>query len=70
MLVLSRRNAESISISLADESDPAMTVAELFADGPIEVTVLGSTASRVKLGVSAPRTLAIWRRDADESIVD
>ena len=67
MLVLSRRNAESIRIVPAEDGDPNMTVAELFANGPIEVTVLGTTGARVKLGISAPTALAIWRHDADPS---
>ena len=64
MLVLSRRNDESIRIVPAEGGDPSMTVAELFADGPIEVTVLGNSGARVKLGISAPPSLAIWRHDA------
>lgn len=64
MLVISRRYAESITISPGRDTDPAMTLAELFKDGPIEVTVLGSGNNRVKLGVNAPGDLLIWREDA------
>lgn len=64
MLVVSRRYAESITISPDSGLDPAMTIAELFKDGPIEVTVLGSGNNRVKLGVKAPNDLVIWREDA------
>lgn len=63
MLVLSRRPSEAIRIVPADLGDPNMTVAELFANGPIEVVVLGSTGARVKLGITAPAALAIWRQD-------
>ncbi len=61
MLVLSRRFAESISISPADDIDPNMTLKDLFAGGPIEITVLGSGNNRVKMGVKAPDQLSIWR---------
>ncbi len=66
MLVLSRRVTESISISPGDEIDPNMRVADLFANGAIEVTVLGCAGNRVKLGVAAPDTLAIWRGPHDD----
>lgn len=66
MLVLSRRQAESVWISLAETVDPNMTVAELFERGPIEVTVLASSNNRVKLGVSASPLLAIWRGGASD----
>ncbi len=65
MLVLSRRFAESISISPGDDIDPNMTLKELFAAGPIEITVLGSGNNRVKMGVKAPGELSIWRTTSD-----
>lgn len=61
MLVVSRRNAESISISPADGTDLRMTLQDLFAQGPIEITVLGSGQNRVKMGITAPGALNIWR---------
>ena len=43
MLVLSRRADESIVIQPADGTDGKMTLAELFANGPIQITLLGGT---------------------------
>jgi sRNA-binding carbon storage regulator CsrA len=64
MLVLSRRADESIVIQPADGVDANMTMAELFAKGPIQITLLGGTARRVKMGIDAPEQLSIRRKDA------
>lgn len=63
MLVLSRRADESIVITPADGTDTRMTLAELFADGPIQITLLGGTGRRIKMGIEAPTPLAIRRKD-------
>jgi sRNA-binding carbon storage regulator CsrA len=62
MLVLSRRADESIVIQPAEGVDANMTMAELFANGPIQITLLG-TGRRVKMGIEAPEQLAIRRKD-------
>jgi len=41
-----------------------MTMAELFANGPIQITLLGGTGRRVKMGIEAPEQLAIRRKDS------
>lgn len=64
MLIISRKDAESILLRPGDDADPDMTLGELFADGPIEITVFSTAGSRVKMGVQAPRQLSIWRKDA------
>jgi sRNA-binding carbon storage regulator CsrA len=64
MLVLSRRADESIVIQPADGVDANMTMAELFANGPILITLLGGTGRRIKMGIDAPEQLAIRRKDA------
>jgi sRNA-binding carbon storage regulator CsrA len=63
VLVLSRRADESIVIQPADGTDTKMTLAELFANGPILITLLGGTGKRVKMGIDAPVHLAIRRKD-------
>jgi sRNA-binding carbon storage regulator CsrA len=63
MLVLSRRADESIIITPADGTDTRMTLAELFAQGPIQITLLGGTGKRIKMGIEAPTPLAIRRKD-------
>lgn len=67
MLVLSRRADESILIQPADGTDTRMTLAELFKNGPIQITLLGGTGKRVKMGINAPTELAIRRKDGDEA---
>ena len=63
MLIVSRRDSESIEIRPGDDIDPTMTLADLFRNGPIEITVFSPAGSRVKMGVQAPKQLCIWRKD-------
>jgi len=63
MLIVSRRDAESIEIRPGDNIDPQMTLADLFRAGPIEITIFSANGSRVKMGVQAPEQLQIWRKD-------
>lgn len=63
MLVLSRRADESIVIQPAEGADEAMTLKELFANGPIQITLLGGTGRRIKMGIEAPTQLAIRRKE-------
>ena len=63
MLVLSRRTDESIEIQLADGADGSMTLAQLFADGPILIMLLGGSGRRIKMGIKAPEQLAIRRKE-------
>ena len=39
-----------------------MTLADLFRNGPIEITIFSSNNNRVKMGVQAPEQLSIWRK--------
>lgn len=64
MLIVSRRDAESILIRPGDDIDPQMTLADLFQNGPIEITIFSAGGSRVKMGVQAPEQLCIWRKSA------
>jgi sRNA-binding carbon storage regulator CsrA len=64
MLIVSRRDAESILIRPGDDIDPKMTLGDLFKSGPIEITIFSSGANRVKMGVQAPEQLSIWRKGA------
>jgi sRNA-binding carbon storage regulator CsrA len=63
MLVLSRRADESILIQPAEGTDVSMTLEQLFAKGPILITLLGGTGRRVKVGIEAPEQLSIRRKD-------
>jgi len=62
MLIVSRRDAESIVIRPGTDIDPNMTLADLFRGGPIEITIFAAGSNRVKMGVQAPEQLAIWRK--------
>ncbi len=64
MLIVSRRDDESILIRPVEGVDLKMTLADLFKDGPIEITIFSSSGSRVKMGVQAPEELSIWRKNA------
>ncbi len=64
MLIVSRKDAESIEIRPGDDIDPSMTLADLFSGGPIEITIFSSNNNRVKMGVQAPEQLCIWRKKA------
>ena len=68
MLVLSRRADESITIQPAEGADGSMTMAELFANGPIQITLLGGTGKRVKMGIEAPEQLSIRRKDLPQPV--
>jgi sRNA-binding carbon storage regulator CsrA len=65
MLVVSRRSDESIQIQLADGADGNLTLNDLFAKGPIEITLLGGNGRRVKVGIAAPPELCIRRKDKE-----
>jgi len=64
MLIVSRRDAESILIRPGDGIDLSLTLADLFRSGPIEITIFSSNSNRVKMGVQAPEQLSIWRKKA------
>ena len=64
MLVLSRRADESIMIQPAEGTDVSMTLEQLFAKGPILITLLGGSGRWVKVGIEAPEELSIRRKDA------
>ena len=64
MLIVSRKDAESIEIRPSEGIDLHMTLADLFKAGPIEITIFSSNSNRVKMGVQAPSQLCIWRKKA------
>jgi sRNA-binding carbon storage regulator CsrA len=60
MLALMRRKGESFEI-YPNGLSPDMTVAELFAGGPIKIEVTKTTNAQCKFGISAPEELLIVR---------
>ena len=63
MLVVSRRADEAIQIKLAEGVDGNLTLNDLFAKGPIEITLLGGNGRRMKVGIEAPPELSIRRKN-------
>jgi len=62
MLVLTRKNDESLLIFPTLNINDSMTVKELFRDGPIRVNVRKGSGE-VQLGVEAPALLTIVREE-------
>lgn len=61
MLVISRRQNETITIEPIEGLDPAMTLEQAFEDGPIEIRLVHVSSSKVRLAIEAPQELRIWR---------
>jgi sRNA-binding carbon storage regulator CsrA len=65
MLVVSRKENESIKIEPLDGIDPSMTLREAFAHGPIVLTLKHVGSRRVRIVVEAPGALRIKRSQPD-----
>lgn len=63
VLVLSRKENESITIEPMDGIDPSMTLHEVFAHGPIVLTLKHVGERRVRILVEAPGALRIMRAE-------
>jgi sRNA-binding carbon storage regulator CsrA len=61
MLILTRRQGQSLTINPEPSIDPDTPVARLFANGPIRVQVLGLQGPPVRLGVEANPGFCILR---------
>jgi sRNA-binding carbon storage regulator CsrA len=64
VLVVSRKENESIKIEPVDGLDPALTLREAFASGAIIVRLQHVGHRRVRLIIEAPPVLRIMRSDA------
>lgn len=64
MLILGANNHEEIVIQPSEGLDPTLTVAELFAAGPLKIVPLRSHGSKHydRVGIEAPDTLSIRRQ--------
>lgn len=63
MLVVSRKENESIAIEPVDGLDLKLTLGEVFARGPILVRIV-RCGSRTRLAIDAPAVLKILRVSA------
>ena len=67
MLVVSRKENESITIEPIDGIDPHLTVREAFAHGPIVLTIAHVGPRRVRIAIDAPSVLKIMRSEATQA---
>ena len=63
MFVITRRRGQSFFIARTVGVDPDMKVSELFAEGPIKVTITGTLAGEVGIGIDTPKTLTVLREE-------
>ena len=63
MLVVSRKQNESIKIEPANGIDPSLTLRDVFAQGPIVVVVKHVGPRRVRIAIEAPSGLSILRSE-------
>jgi len=64
MLILGRRKGQSIYIYPESGVDPSTPIGEVFKDGPMVITFYGNQSpTNARLGIDAPRELAIVRDD-------
>ena len=59
MLFVSRKDFELLIIGPDTCIDPQLTLGELFAQGPIRITIFKNGKQNVTVGVVAPRQLSI-----------
>ena len=64
MLLVTRKSGQSVYIYPSHEIDQSMTIGELFEDGAIEIVILESTSRQQRMGINAPKGLAIVREEA------
>ncbi len=66
MLTLTRKERESLFIEPFEDIDPNMTVAELFANGGIEIYLDKVQNKKIRIGIEAPEALNIVRGELCE----
>jgi sRNA-binding carbon storage regulator CsrA len=64
MLVVSRKTNESITIEPQDGVDLSLTLGDIFAQGPIVLTLTHIGPRRVRILVAAPKVLKVMRSEA------
>lgn len=66
MLVVSRKENQSIKIEPLEGVDPSLTLREVFAQGPISLTLRHVGPRRVRIVIEAPRALKVMRGEVAE----
>lgn len=64
MLVVTRKENESIEIEPVEGVDPSLTLREVFARGPLVLKLTHVGQRRVRIAVEAPSVLKIMRNAA------
>lgn len=64
MLVVTRKENESIKIEPVEGVDPSLTLREVFAQGPILLKLAHVGQRRVRIVVEAPSSLKVMRNEA------
>ena len=59
MLVITRKENESIAIAPPEGVDPALTLREVFGEGPIVVSFVHVGNRRVRLTIEAPALMKV-----------
>jgi len=67
MLSLTRKENQSIVLTLNDSVDPSMTVGELFSKGQIEIVISDISKNQVKIGIHAQDEIHILREELASS---
>lgn len=60
--MLTQRPNKPLVIELAEGVESTLTLKDLFANGPIEITLLGIEKRQFKMGIIAPPELSIRRK--------
>jgi sRNA-binding carbon storage regulator CsrA len=61
VLVISRKENETITIEPFEGVDPAVTLQQVFQHGPIVLTLIRISGSRVRVAIEAPLSFKILR---------
>ncbi|MHB8253905.1 MAG: hypothetical protein ACYDEV_09460 [Acidiferrobacter sp.] len=65
MLMVTRKSGERILITLDPAADPALRAEELFAHGPIEITIAATGPTSARVAIAAPEPFLISRAPRD-----
>lgn len=63
MFFITREKGQVIFIRPAPHTDPATPIGEVFAGGPIEILVTQVNDSQTRLGITAPLSLSVLRKE-------
>ena len=65
MLIISRKENETITIEPVGGRDADLTLRRAFVDGPITIRLLRVCGGKARIAIEAPSHLRIWRGGPD-----